>query len=164
MKLIKTTTDRMGGLHAVYAIPLSCFGEVERDYATGHYDITLSSTSGVLAFPTDGGEACSFVEKKERDEHGDYWQPVVSGVIPSPGIDNAIDVETLERGEWLVLCEDGLGNIRLCGDAEVPLTFSTETATGTLSADRNQVGYTFTGKLGHPSYIIETTLEDLHLP
>lgn len=163
MKRIETTTDRMGGLNAVYAIPLSCFGDIEMDYATGRYTITISSTVGVLALPTDGGEACSFKETKERDDNGDYWQPVVSGVIPSPGVDNAIDIEALERGEWLVLCEDGLGNLRLCGDADVQLTFATDAGTGVSSPERNQVSYTFTGKLGHPSRILATTLAELFI-
>ncbi len=163
MKRIETTTDRMGGLNAVYAIPLSCFGDIEMDYATGRYTITLSSTDGVLALPTDGGEACSFDEQHDRDDNGDYWQPVVSGVIPSPGVDNAIDIEALERGEWLVLCEDGLGNLRLCGDADVQLTFATETVSGVASSERNQVSYTFTGKLGHPSRILATTLDELFI-
>lgn len=164
MKRIETTTDRMGGLNAVYAIPLSSFGDLELDYATGRYAITLSSTDGVYVLPTDGGEACSFKELHDRDDNGDYWQPVVSGVIPAPGADNAIDIEALERGEWLVLAEDGMGNLRLCGDADVQLTFATDADTGVVAAERNQVAYTFTGKLGHPSHILATTLEELFLP
>ena len=153
MKTITSTDDRIGGLHMVYVIPLGLFGGIGINYATGERSITLSSTSGVYALPCMA-ENYLFDEQHERDEHGDWWQPTIQGAIPHPDEVSAADIEELERGEWIVVCEDQNGVLRVCGDEDTQLTFSTANTSGTISTDKNQVAFTLTGKLGHPSYVV----------
>ena len=155
MRTILVTDDRLGGLHHIHCIPVSVMGEIEIDYATGLHSFTLNSTDGVYDIPCLGGDDYSFGEEHGRDENGDYWQPTVVGIIPHPDLLNAGDIEALERGEWIVLCEDQNGVLRLCGDEDTQLTFSTATTSGTAPTDKNQVVFTLTGKLGHPSYVVE---------
>lgn len=154
MKTIATTDDRLGGLLTIYAIPVGVFGGIDIDYATGERSITLSSSAEVYAIPCLGGDDYSFSEQHERDENGDWWQPTLQGAIPHPDMANASDIEELERGEWIVLCEDNNGVWRLCGDEYTQLTFATDTTSGAASTDKNQVAFTLTGKLGHPSYVV----------
>ena len=157
MKTIVTTDDRLGGLQIVYAIPVGAAYSVELNHATGQRSISFSNTDGVYALPCLA-EDFVFSEIHERDENGDSWSPTIQGSIPHPSVDNAADIEALERGEWVVLCEDHNGTWRLCGDEDTPLTFATETTSGTVSTDKNQVGFTFTGKLGHPSWVMTSGL------
>lgn len=151
MKTLATTDDRIGGLHVVYAIPIGTAYSLDIDYVTGQRSFAISNTDGVYALPCLA-EDYVFGETHERDENGDFWQPTIQGSIPHPSADNAADIEALERGEWVVLCEDQNGTWRLCGDEDTPLTFSTDTTSGTVSSDKNQVAFTLTGKLGHPSW------------
>ena len=152
MKTLVTTDDRMGGLHIVYAIPPGAYS-LSKNYATGKYTISFSNTDGVYALPCLA-EDYAFSEQHERDENGDWWQPTVTGAIPHPDDVNAADIEAMERGEWVVLCEDQNGVRRLCGDDDTPLTFATDATSGMAATDRNQAGFTFTGKLGHPSWVM----------
>lgn len=152
MKEISFDRDNIGGLHRVIAIPPSNYN-LEHNYATGENSLEYSDVNAVL-IPVDADTTYSFVESHGRDEHGDWWQPTITGTIPKQCADNAAIIEQLERGQWVVLCEDNNGTLRLCGDDEIPLTFATDAGTGASTTDINGTTFTFSGKLGHPSPVI----------
>ena len=153
MKEIVFDTDNIGGLHRVIAIPPSLY-IIERNYATGEYSLEITDDSQAVSIPVYADATYSFVESHGRDEVGDWWQPTMTGTIPKASKDNAVLIEELERGEWVVLCEDNNGVLRLCGDNQTPLSFATESTTGAAATDINGTTFTFTGKLGHPSPVI----------
>lgn len=147
--------DNIGGLLDVYAIPVSAVTAMTVNYATRVRSLTLSSTSGVVHIPVYADESFSFEEPHGRDDSGDYWQPSVSGVIPGTSFANADVLELLERGEWVVVHVDQNGVSRVSGDADTPLTFESTAQTGAAYTDRNGCAFTFSGRLGHPSYHID---------
>ena len=154
MKKLTFDTDNLGGLLRVYALPTGSYTLVY-NYGTKKYTLTLTSTTDVVAIDVYADGTYSYAESHGRDEHGDWWQPTISGQIPRHSEDNADVMETLERGEWVVLSEDSNGVLHLSGDDDTPLTFSTEATTGAQTTDMNGTAFTFTGKLGHPSYVVE---------
>ena len=155
MKELLFDFNCIGGLANIYAIPPSSLSAITIDYETGRRSITLSGTSDVVSIPRYADETFSFSEHHERDEHGDYWEPTIQGVIPKASLDNASLIEELERGEWVVLVQDHNGVVRLCGDKDTPLTFATDAGSGEVYADRNHTTFTITGKLGHPSWVLD---------
>lgn len=156
MKTITFNRDNLGGMIQCIAIPPSAI-ELTYDYVSHIYELTLTDDTDVVEIPSFADGTFSFTESHGRDEHGDWWQPLVAGRIPRHNPDNAVMIETLERGEWVVLCQDGNGMLRLCGDEQTPLTFSTEATTGEAPTDMNSTAFSFTGKLGHPSRFLSIT-------
>lgn len=154
MRKLKFDTDNIGGLQKVCALPVGSYTLVY-NYATKTYSLTLGDTTEAVLLEVYADGTYSFGENHGRDEHGDYWQPSVGGQIPRHSADNADLLETLERGQWVVLCYDNNGVLRLAGDDQTPLTFSTEATSGAQTTDMNGTAFTFTGKLGHPSYVVE---------
>ena len=159
MKTLTFDFDNIGGIQHVYAIPAEVFQAITVNYATLRRALSMLSTTDVVKIPVYADESFSFQEPHGRDEHGDYWQPSISGVIPAASFDNANLIETLERGEWVVVHIDQNSVQRVSGDEETPLIFQSTADTGTMYADRNGCSFTFTGKLGHPSYIIDHNME-----
>lgn len=147
--------NTVGGVAYIYVIPKTAISSISVDYTTGLHVLTLSDTSSVVKIPRYADETFSFAENHGRDEHGDFWTPSVSGVIPKSSTDNAVLIEKLERGEWVVVTQDHNGAVRICGDLDTQLTFSTDAGSGATYIDRNQTAFTLTGKLGHPSWVIE---------
>lgn len=148
----------VGGVANIYVIPPSAFGGITTNYATKRHSIQVTSFTPVIRIPRYADETFSFGESHGRDEHGDYWEPIVQGVIPKASLDNADIIETLERGEWIVLTQDHNGAVRVCGDADTPLFFSTDAGSGSAYTDRNQTAFTISGRLGHPSYVLDYEL------
>lgn len=159
MKAISFEFDNIGGVQTVYAIPAEVFSAITVNYATMRRAISMISAADVVKIPVYADESFSFEEPHGRDEHGDYWQPSISGVIPAASLDNAEIIEKLERGEWVVVHIDQNGMRRVSGDEDTPLTFDNTASTGSLYTDRNGCSFTFTGKLGHPSYLIDYDME-----
>lgn len=155
MKHLNFDTDNIGGLLGIFAIPSSAF-TLTYNYGTRKYTLAVTSAADVVKIETYADGTYAFGETKGRDEHGDWWQPTITGQIPKHAQVNAEVMETLERGQWVVLIEDNNGTLRLAGDADTPLTFDTEATTGALTTDMNATAFTFTGKLGKPSPVIDT--------
>ena len=155
MKKLTFDTDNIGGLHVLYAIPPSAF-TLGYDYGTRKYTLAVPDATDVVMIETFADGTYTFGESHGRDEHGDWWQPTIAGQIPKQSQANAEVMETLERGQWVVLSKDNNGVLRLAGDMDTPLTFSTEASTGALATDMNATSFTFTGKLGKPSPVIDT--------
>lgn len=155
MQTIKFEFDNIGGIQNVYAIPADVFIGININYSTLLRTLSLTGTDRVVKIPVYADESFSFDEPHGRDEHGDYWQPSLSGIIPAASANNAGLIEQLERGEWIVVHVDQNGVRRISGDEDTPLTFESNATTGRMYTDINGCSFTFTGKLGHPSYLVD---------
>lgn len=155
MKQLNFDTDNIGGLQKVYALPPGSYS-LAKNYVSNAYTLTIADTSQVVEIETFADGTYSFTESHGRDEHGDWWQPTIVGQIPKHSHGNAALIEELERGQWVVLCKDNNGVLRLAGDDQTPLTFATEATTGAVTTDMNGTGFTFTGKLGKPSVVVSS--------
>lgn len=158
MKKLIYDGDNIGGLYDVYAIAADAYEGVTLDYSTGVNSLTLDSDdNNIICIPVYADESFNFTESHGRDENGDFWSPNITGAIPCAA-KNAELIEELEMGEWVCVSVDHLGNARVSGDSDTPLTFSTETNSGTMYADRNCATFSMTGTLGHASIVVELTI------
>ena len=161
MKEIQFDFENIGGLHHCYCIPATSFAGYSLNYLTKRVVLNSVDPTVVVSIPMYADGTYSFTENHGRDAAGDYWQPTVDGIIPKGSLENASLLEELERGEWVVLAVDSNGSVRVCGDADTPLTFSTNTTTGSAPSALNGISFSFSGKLGHPSYVVDFDMDDL---
>ena len=154
MRELQFNTDNLGGVIHCYAIPPSCYA-LNYDYSSRTYTLLLVDDTDVISIPVYADGTINFAEPHGRDEHGDYWEPSVSGAIPRASLENAALLEELERGEWVVAFIDQNGIARMAGDDDTPLTFATSADTGLQPIDLNRTGFTFSGRLSHPSYVVQ---------
>ena len=155
MRKVKIEFDNIGGLALIYAFPPSDLLRLRHDYIRDTDALELTTRDNIVVLPIVGDRSFSFTEQKSTADGGDYWEVTIEGVIPKLCRDNSDVIETLERGEWLVLSQDHNGTVHLSGSVEVPLTFSTERATGDSYTALNGVSFTFSGQQPSPSVAID---------
>lgn len=163
MKTLNFDFENIGGVGKLYAIPLSSFLRIREDYVLDKHYLEVKNRTDIIEIPVYCDDSFSFFEDSSNTDQGDVYTPQVSGVIPKLTGDNARLIERLERGYWLVCSQDKNGVVRLSGDPDIPilLKFTTKKHTGTLSAERNGIDFTFSCTQPNPSIYIE--IEDLYI-
>ena len=159
MKTLKFDFDNMGGCCRLFAIPPSSFLRIREDYVQGLHHLECTNYSDIIDIPVNADGTFYFNENHGLEDPGDGYSVEVGGVIPKLMMDNAADIEKLERGEWYVLSQDNNGVVRLAGDEDVKMNLITQKTTGLLAADRNQIAFTFSCLQENPS--INITLSDM---
>lgn len=124
------------------------------DWVTGAVHLELGTGAEVIRIPVFADETFSFSEVHGTDENGEWWEPTVTGVIPKRTLGNSRLIERLERGEWLLISEDGNGELRVSGSLSSSMWFSTDGSTGSAFADRNGVTFTATCRQQHPTRLL----------
>ena len=155
MKELTFDASTLGGVCYVYAIPLGAVAAIVKNNVSGLHTVTFNSMSDVVKLESLDDETFLFQETHGRDEHGDYWEVSVQAVIPKACLENAVTIEQLERGEWIVISKDQNGVLRVSGDKDTLLACSSEATSGMAYVDSNHTVLTFTGKRGHPSWLVE---------
>lgn len=162
MKQIVFDFENMGGVSHIYAIPPSSYAGIRMDYGTGLKWLELVRTDQVISIPVYADATYYFNENHGQGDAGDSYAVEVGGIIPKIQMQNAELVECLERGEWLVLCADMNGEIRLAGSLDVPLKCTTQKSTGVAVTDRNQIAFTFSGTQENPAiYVAVENINEL---
>jgi hypothetical protein len=161
MKNFNIKDDNIGGLLRMYAIPVSSFLRLRNDYVNNQQILEVQDRDSIINIPSLDNQTYSWTEAHDRDEGGDYWEPVIDGIIPGNKIDNQDVIEELERGEWLVLAEDQDGAVYLSGSKDAPMEFTTTRSSGTSYTDRNQISFEFKCRQDHPSLILANDMDDL---
>ena len=154
MKQITFDFDNLGGLAEIYAIPPSSFVRVRQDYIKNRKVLEVKNREDIIAIPMFADDTFSFSEEHKRDDGGDYYQPTIEGVIPKIALENEEIIETLERGEWMVLSQDHNGVVHLSGNEDVLMTFSSNSTTTAAKNTRNQIAFKFECKSAEPSPIL----------
>ena len=154
MKKISFDFENVGGLTECYAIPLSSFLRIREDYVYNTKVLEVQNRDDIISIPVFMDSSFSFGEEHDWDEGGDFWQPTIEGIIPKNCLDNASDIETLERGAWMLLSKDCNGIVHLSGTEDFLLKFTDTKNSGAAATDVNQISFTFTGKQGCPSIIL----------
>ncbi len=155
MKKIKFNFENVGGLAEVYAFPPADFLRLRHDYVNDSDSLELRTRDNVIAVPVYGDRSFVFSEEKDRADGGDYWDVSIEGVIPNINKENQRLVETLDRGEWLVLSMDNNGVVHLSGTTDVPLSFSSRKASGDAYSALNGIEFSFRGGQASPSVILD---------
>lgn len=155
MKKIEFNFENVGGLAEIYAIPPTDFLRLRHDYVNDSDSLELRTRDNMIAVPVYGDRSFVFSEEKDRADGGDYWDVSIEGVIPNINKENRRLVETLDRGEWLVLSMDNNGVVHLSGTTDVPLSFSSRKTSGDAYSALNGIEFSFTAKQPSPSVILD---------
>jgi hypothetical protein len=158
MKELTFDTRTVGGICYALAIPSRAVAAIAKNDISGLHSVAFISMDEVIKLDSLDDETFMFQETHGRDEHGDYWEVSVQAVVPKACIENAVTIEQLERGEWIVISKDQNGVLRVSGDKDTLLACSSDTTSGMAYSDANHTVLTFTGKLGHPSWLITNNL------
>ena len=142
--------DNRGGLCHVFAIPAECVSNIRNNWNRKTVTPELISNSGIIKLPYYAGQNYSFTEQHSLNEQGDLYAVEIKGIIPSQLIED-IDINTLQRGEWLVIHQDARGIIRLSGTKLIPLRFSSTRDTGTELSNPNGEEFVFSATEAEPS-------------
>lgn len=162
MESIGFDFENVGGLAECYAIPVDVFKRIRVDYVRDLRVLEVSARKRVIAIPMYADDSFRHHEEKKHGDGGDYWEVDIEGVIPKWCKDVDVQLEELERGEWLVLSRDNNGVVRLSGSVHTPLWFEGERDTGAAYAERNGVTFHFTGNQARPSQTLDMeALSDL---
>ena len=154
MKRISCNTDNVGGLTTIVAIPLASFNRIKEVFSTGQKYVSVASTADVIELPVLNDGSFSFEEVQSAENGGDTYDVTIQGVVPRSDTDPELRRE-LERGEWLVLHQDGNGACRLSGTVDVPLRFSSHRASGNTPVSVNGNAFTFSAQEPSPSVEVE---------
>lgn len=151
--------DNIGGICKLYAIPLSSFLRIRKDYGADTDHLEVKQRESIIEL-TVWGEGFDFVEEHINDARGDGYEISISGFIPKISANKHI-VETLERGEWLVLFQDSNGDVKLSGQEEIPMKFMSKKTTGKTYASFNNISFSFSCVQPDPSVNITLSEYDL---
>jgi len=156
MKTFNFDFENIGGVGKLYAIPMSSFKRIRKDYISGKNYLELVKREDIIDIPNICDEF-SFSENSVSNDHGDSYELEINGIIPKISGDSTKLMEELERGYWLVLSQDNNGVVRLSGDPDlnILLKLSTQKHTGTKAVDRNGIDVTFSCTQPNPSICID---------
>lgn len=155
MKKIKFNFENVGGLAELYAFPPADLLRVRHDYIKGIDTVELRNRNNIVVVPVFGDRSFSFSEEKGLADGGVYWDVNIEGVIPNINFENQRLIETLDRGEWLVVSMDNNGIVHLSGTIDVPLQFSSSKSSGDSYASLNGIEFSFQCRQPSPSVIVE---------
>ncbi|KAA6352408.1 hypothetical protein EZS27_000358 [termite gut metagenome] len=151
MKSICFDFDNIGGISRLYAIPVSSFVRIRKDYVKNLNYLECRDLFSIIEIPVYTDNTFSFTENQTFDTPGDGYNIEISGIIPKMMPVNSSDIGLLERGEWYVLCEDRNGNVKFSGDENVRLKFTSRKESGAAFIDHNQISFTFSCLQENPS-------------
>ena len=157
MKRISFSTDNVGGLATIIAIPVADFNRVKTDFTTGKKYTSVASLDQVIELPVVNDTSCSFDEKHVLEDGGETYAVTIQGVIPRNETEAKL-INTLERGEWLVLHMDRNGICILSGTKDVPLFFASNRQSGASTAATNGNAFVFSGQEPAPSVVVESNI------
>lgn len=158
MKTLTFDYDNRPGLARMYAIPPESFRRLRYDYILSIQYIEVVGRDNIIEIPIFADNSFTVSEKQSSADGGDLWEVGISGCIPKN--ENAHIVELLERGDWLVICQDQNGTVKLYGSVDIPLRFLSDKSSGSPSA-MNGIRFTFSAKEPEPSVTLANDITTL---
>ena len=153
MKILIFDFDNVHGIANMYAVPAAAVSKCERNPMTGDVILRLTGSDDVIEIPTYQGDRFKTEEVHQLTDGGDCWDVKISGIIPKRCALNENVIQTLERGEWLVLAQDANGVIVMYGSKDVPLKFTHSRSSGS-SGELNGSAFVFSAKESAPSVVL----------
>jgi hypothetical protein len=155
MKTLDFDFDNIGGISAVYAIPVTSLLRIRHDRVTGKYHPEFTNRDAIVRIPIYADDTYQFEEQQSHDDGGELYAVSLSGVIPKMSDVNAAVIRVLENGEWYVLHQDRNGCVILSGSSSVPLRFLSARSTGKSVEELNGNSFTFSASEPDASLIVE---------
>lgn len=145
----------MGGLQCMFAIPVTSFKQIWRDYTNSLNFLRVMNREDIIEIYIN--DNATFTEAYDRNA----YKPEISGVVPKSHPLNRKELTRLETEYWLVLFRDNNDYWRLAGNAQNRLSFKRTDTAGQLTST-NQLQFTFTGNMRTACEFIELAeIEDL---
>lgn len=152
MKTIDFSFDNVGGIAALYLLPVADVRRVDANPTTGRVVPVLRSRANIHKVEVFDGDAFRFTEEMSLEDGGASFAVAISGVIPR--LDALPSVAVLEQGAWMAVHQDANGSILLTGSPDVPLRFVTQKQTGGRT-QRNGVAFTLQAMEPEASLVCE---------
>lgn len=147
--------DNIGGLRALYAIPVESFVRLRRDYVADTYNLELRAKDNIIIIPVLNDSSYSLDTSQEESSHGDATRIIIEGVIPRLDKMHKSILERLKQGYWYVLAKDQNGVPYWCGLEETLMKFSYTYSTGKQYSSLNAASFTFSNMQDSAPVIIE---------
>lgn len=158
MKTLIFDFDNRPGLARMYAIPPESFRRLRYDYNRSVKHLEVVGRTNIIEIPIFADNSFAVSEKQSSADGGNLWEVSISGYIPKN--ENSHIVELLERGDWLVICQDQNGTVKLYGTVEIPLRFLSDKSSGSPSV-MNGIRFTFSSKESEPSVTLANDITAL---
>ena len=155
MKTLTFDFDNLHGISNMYAVPTASVYQCVQNPMTGAVTLTLTNSTDVIQIPIYQGDRFKTDEVHQLADGGDCWDVKISGIIPKRCALNENVIQTLERGEWLVLAQDANGVIVMYGSTDVPLKFTHSRSSGS-SGKLNGSGFSFSAREPAPSMVLSS--------
>lgn len=153
MKILVFDFDNLHGISNMYAVPVASVSKCEQNLMTGDVILRLNNSDDVVEIPIYQGDSFKTEEVHQLADGGDCWDVKISGIIPKRCALNENVIQTLERGEWMVITQDANGVIVLYGSTDVPLKFTHSRSSGS-SGELNGSGFSFSARESAPSMVL----------
>jgi hypothetical protein len=135
---LSKSTDNMGGLLKLWAVPTSDF------YVNGQ-TIVFSNTDDIYGFYCSA-ESLAYKEASKRTRAGMHYNCSVSGFIPKDTEEVQLVLSKMEYRLYVIIFQDGNGNYKLSGSSFYPLRLSASLKTGKQTSDRAGYEIQFSGE------------------
>lgn len=147
--------DNIGGLMAVYAIPVESFVRLRKDYVEDTYYLELKAKDNIVVIPVLNDTSYSLDIVQEDGSHGDAFRITVEGIIPRLDKSHRQLLDRLKQSYWYVLALDQNGIPHWCGKDETLMKFSYSYSTGKQYSAFNGSSFKFEILQDEPPLIIE---------
>lgn len=141
----------------MYAISVDNFKKVNYNHVSGVKTVIVKSLEKVISLPCHQTRT-SFKEDEEMAEGGKLYKPNVSGFIPNNTAEVSIQRE-LQRGRWLIVHQDAIGNLQLSGSVDNPLTYYGNKESGESGSASNGILFSFSGSTAYPTITVGSITE-----
>jgi hypothetical protein len=146
----------MGGISRMFAIPLTSFKRIRRDFTNKlNYLEVINREDIIDIYFTENTDSFS------EDYEDGLYSVQINAVNPKSNKLNQQQLIRLETENWIVLFQDNNNMVRLAGNEDYSLDFRRNDTTGQMDT-RNQVNFSFYGSMATPCEFIELTeMDDL---
>ena len=161
METFNFNFQNRGGINQIYAISWGAVRYLRQNYRTKAWQLKLYNNiplgSHVIQIPVIA-LGFAFNEQRIDDESGIHYEQTISGTIPKCSLENTALLKCLEMGRWLVLSSDNNGYLRLSGDKDCLMHFTSNSSSGSNTVELNATQFEFSAQTPEPAKYIERFL------
>lgn len=155
MEKVNLFSDNIGGISKIYVISPECVSRIIENEVTNKSFLVLKNRNKIFEILAD--EDFEFKEIEQETDDGISYNTSLEGFISKIDKNSSSILEKLVLNRWMLVHQDGNGEIWLSGSKEFPLTFSYSRTSGKRPNDRNCASFILEGVQANPSVRIEDT-------
>lgn len=155
MKTIELRFDNVGGMTHLYLFAANGLLRLDTSVTDGKVRPVLASGTTLYNIEVLAADSFQFSEQMDLADGGEVFDVDISGFIPR--MDNNVQVQELEQGEWIAIHQDANGCILMSGSKDVPLRLISDKTTGTSSI-KNATKFNLKGLEPRASLVVDEQL------